>query len=135
MQKCSKVSEEYLWNIISKCWLPILLFGLDSFSLHVDQVHILSVALNLAIRRCFHMARNVSKRSLLHFVGSMSMNEMLDERKIKLVKSCLNSREVISLCAARIRSTDSSFLDICHKYDVHCELSNDRVSHNFTYYL
>ena len=59
---------------------------------------------------------------------------MLDERKVKLVKSCLNSSEEINLCA-RIRSTDNSFLDICHKYDVHCELSNDRVLHNFTSYL
>ena len=49
------------------------------------------------------MARNVSVRSLLYFVGSMSMNMMLDERKVKLVKSCWNGSEVISLCAARIR--------------------------------
>ena len=64
----------------------------------------------------------------------MPMNMMLDERKVKLVKCCLNSSEVISSCA-RIRSTDNSFLDICHKYDVHCELSNDSVSHSFTSYL
>ena len=50
----------------------------------------------------------------------MSMNIMLDERKVKLVKSCLNTSEVISLCA-RIRSADNSFLDICNKCDVHCE--------------
>ena len=122
MQKYSKVSEEILWNIISKCCLPILLYGVDSLSLHVDQEHKLSVALNLAIRRCFHIARHVSVGSLLYFVGSMPMNEMLDERKVKLVKSCLNSSEVTSLCA-RIRSTDNRFLDICHKYDVHCGLS------------
>ena len=47
------------------------------------------------------------------------MNMMLDERKVKLVKSCLISSEVISLCA-RMRLTDNSFLDICNKYDVHC---------------
>ena len=41
---------------------------------------------------------------------------------------------MISLCA-RIRSTDNSFLDIFNKYDVHCQLSSDRVSHNFTSYL
>ena len=40
MQKSSKVSEEILWNIISKCCLPILLYGVDSLSLHVDQMHI-----------------------------------------------------------------------------------------------
>ena len=64
----------------------------------------------------------------------MPMNLMLDERKVKLVKSCLNSSEVISL-RARIRSTDYSFLNICHNYDVHCELSDDRVSHNFISYF
>ena len=32
MQKHSKVSEEILWNIISKCCLPILLCGIDSLS-------------------------------------------------------------------------------------------------------
>ena len=135
MLKCSKVSEKILWNIISKCCLPIVLYGVDSLSLHVGQVHKLSVALNLAIRHSFHMARNVSVRSLLYFVGSMPMNMMLYERKVnKLVKSCLNSSEVISLCV-RMRSTYNSFLDICHKNDVHCELSNNRVSHNFTSYL
>ena len=85
-----------MWNIISECCLPILLCEVDSISLQVDQAHKLSVALNLAIRRCFHLARNVSVRSLLYFVGSMPMNMMLDERKVKLVKSCLNSSEVIS---------------------------------------
>ena len=64
----------------------------------------------------------------------MPMNIMLDERKVKLVKSCLNSSEMIRLCV-RIRSTDNSFLNICNKYDVHCELSSDRESHNFTSYL
>ena len=111
-----------MWNIVSKCCWPIFLYGVDSFSLQVGQVYKLSVALNQAIRRCFHMARNMSVRSLLYFVGSMPMNIMLNERKIKLVKSCLNSSEVISLCA-KVRSTGSSFLDICHKYDVHYELS------------
>ena len=47
-------------------------------------------------------------------VGSMPMNIMLDERKVKLVESYLNSSEVISLCA-RKRSTDNSFLDTCNK--------------------
>ena len=62
----------------------------------------------------------------------MPMNMMLDECKVnKFVNSCLISSEMISLCA-RIRSTDNSFLGICRKYDVQCELSNDRVSHNFT---
>ena len=113
MQKCRKVSEEILWSIMSKCCLPILLYGVDSLSLHVDLVHKLSMALNLAIRLCFNMARNVSLRSLLYSVRSMPMYMMLDVRKVKLVKSCLNSSEVISL-RARIRSTDNSFLDIYH---------------------
>ena len=82
------MSEEILWSIISKFCLPILLYEVDSFSLHVDQMHKLSVALNLVIRRCFHMARNVSMRNLLYFVGSMPMNMMSDVRKVKLVKSC-----------------------------------------------
>ena len=64
----------------------------------------------------------------------MTMNLMLDEHKVNVVKSCLNSSEVTSLYA-RIRSTDNSFLDIFNKYDVHYELSSDRVSHNFTFYL
>ena len=50
------------------------------------------------------------------------MNMMLDERMVKLVKSCLSIREVISLCA-RIRSVDNSFLDICNKQDDHSEMS------------
>ena len=65
MQKFTKVSKDILWNIISKCCLPILLYRVDFLSLHVDQVHKLLVVLNLAVRRCFHMARNVSVRSLL----------------------------------------------------------------------
>ena len=90
-------------NINSKCGVPILLYGVDYLLLHVDQVQKLSVALNLAIRRCFHMAKNVSVRSYLHFVGNIPMNNMrLDERKVKLVNSCVNSSEVISLCA-RVR--------------------------------
>ena len=65
-----------------------------------------------------YIARNVFVCSLLYFVRSMPINMMLDERKVKLVKSCLNSSEAISLCA-RIWSTDNSFLDIWNKYDVH----------------
>ena len=83
MQKYSKMSEETLWNIISKCSLSILLYGVDSLLLHVDQVRKQSVALNLAIRRCFNMARNVSVCSLLYFVGSMPMNMMLDVRMVE----------------------------------------------------
>ena len=134
MQKCGKLSEEILWRIISKRCLPILSYGVYFLSLHVVQVHKLPLAVNLAIRHCVHKARNVSMRSLLYFVGSMPINTTLDERKVKLVKSCLNSSEVISLCA-RKRSTEYSFLDMFHKNDRHCELSNDRVSHNFTPYL
>ena len=52
MQKCCKVSAEILWNIIGKCLL-ISLHGGDYLLLHVDQVHKLLVALNLAIKRCF----------------------------------------------------------------------------------
>ena len=114
--------------------MPILLYGLDLLSLHVDQVHKLSMALNLAIRCCFHIARNVSVCSLLYFVGSMLMNIMLDEHKVKLVKSCLNNSEEISLCA-RLQLTENSFLDICNKYDVHCELSNGRVPDTFSFCL
>ena len=94
------------------------------------------MALNLVIRRCLHMARNESVRCLLYFAGSMLMNMMLDERKVKLVKSSLSSREVISFCA-RIRSTDNNFLCrlVCNKYDVRCEMSSDRVTQNFISYL
>ena len=134
MQRCSKVSEEILWNIISKCCLPTLLYGVDSLSLRVDQVHKLSVALNLAIRRCFHLAKNVSVRNLLYFVGCMPMKMLLDERIVKLVKSCFNGSEVLRLCA-RIRSADESFQEVCYMYDVHCEMSGDRVSQNFRNYL
>ena len=51
---------------------------------------------------------------------------MLDERKVEIVKSYLSASEAISLCA-RIRSTDNSFLDICNKYYVYCEMFCDRV--------
>ena len=58
MQKYTKVSEEIFWSIISTCCLPILLYGVDSFSLHVvGQEH--KPSLNLAIRRCFHMSRRM----------------------------------------------------------------------------
>ena len=77
------------------------------------------------------MTRNVMCIVCYILLEVMPMNMMLDEHNVKFVKSCLNGSEVISLYA-RIRSTDNSFLDICHVYDVHCELSNDRVSHNFT---
>ena len=80
MQECCKVSGEILWNIIHKRCLPILSCGVDSLSLHVDQVLKLSVALNLAIRLCFHIAKNVSAHSLLYFVGGMTINMMLEER-------------------------------------------------------
>ena len=65
---------------------------------------------------------------------SMPINIVLDERMVKLVTSCLNSNEVISLCT-RIRLIDNSFLYIFYKYIAHCELSGYRVSHNFTSYL
>ena len=87
--------------------------------------------LRLANRHCFHMARNVSVRRVLYFGGSMPMNTMLHERKIKLIKNCLNSSEVVSL-SARIRSADNSFLDIFIKRVVY---NSDRVSHNFSSYL
>ena len=51
------------------------------------------------------------------------MNLTLDEPKVKLVRRVACS-EVISLCA-RMRTTDNSFINICHKYDVHCEMSDN----------
>ena len=60
MQICIKLSEEMLWNIISKCCLHILLQGVDYILLYVYQVHKLSATLSLAtgvIDSCFHMAK------------------------------------------------------------------------------
>ena len=97
------MSEKILRKIIIKLlFFLFLLYGVDPLSLDVDQVHNLSVASNVAITRCFHMARKVSVCGLLYFVGSRPVNMMLDERKVNLVKSCLNSNEEKSLCA-RIR--------------------------------
>ena len=78
--------------------------------------------------------KNSSLKTIFYFVGSMQMNMVLDERKAKLVKIRSSSSEVINLCA-RIRSTDNSFLDIFNKDYIHCEMSSDRVSQNFTSYL
>ena len=78
-----------MWNIISKCYLPILLYEVASLSLQVDQVHELSVALNLVFRRCSHMARNVRVSAyIVYYILlelSMPMNMILDKRKVRLV--------------------------------------------------
>jgi hypothetical protein len=114
LQKCSHVSEELVWNIINQCCLPILLYGIDTFCSYANQVHELSVALNTAVRRCFNIARNVSVRNLLYFLGSMHVQKM-NVRRVKLLKSCLNSCDVLRICAL-VRVSDDSFHFVCYKY-------------------
>ena len=47
---------------------------------------------------------------------------LLDERKVKLVKNCLGSGDVLKLCA-RMSLEDRRFQNMCCKYDVHREVS------------
>ena len=60
------------------------------------------------------MARNMSERNLYYFVKIMSMNMMLDKRKVKLIRSYLSRSEVIGL---------SKF--VCKIYDRLIQLSID----------
>ena len=94
----------------------------------------LSVALNIAAWRCFHIARNISVRNVLYFVGSMPEQMLLDERKVKLIKSCLGSGEILRLCA-RMSLEDRRFQNMCCKHDVHCELSVCTMNDAFKYHL
>ena len=85
---------------------------MESVYLYPEQVNNLSVALNIAVRRCFHIARSISVRNVLYFVGSMPVQMFLDERKVKLVKSCLGSGDVLRLCA-RMSLENRRFQNMC----------------------
>ena len=55
IQKYRKVSEEIFWNINSKFCVLILLYEIDSLSLHVDLVHKLLVACKAGYETLFFL--------------------------------------------------------------------------------
>ena len=92
-------------------------------SLKPAVIQSLSIAYNTAVRRCFHISRYTSVRNVLYFLNSMPVNIILEERRVLLFKSCLESdSDVIRLCAL-LSANDDNFIHICYKYDVHCNLS------------
>ena len=130
LQKCSYVSDEIKWNVVQHSCLPILLYGVDSVHLSRSQVYSLSVALNTAVRRCFRLSRCTSVRNILFFTGALPINMLLNERKILLLKDCMNCSGLLGICA-RIATNSDDFLHACFECDVHCDLSKGFIKSSF----
>jgi exonuclease III len=127
LQKCRNVSEEIKFNIIQHSCIEILLYGIDSLSLKPCHVHKLSVAYNIAVRRCFNFSRSTSVRNVLFFMNCLPIGLTMDLRKMLLLKSCIESTsELVRLCGL-IRYNDDNILDMFFKYDVHCNMSRPRI--------
>lgn len=59
----SKVSEELKFNITRLKCLKLYLYGIDALSLEPFCAQKLSVAYNIAVRRCFNLSRSLSIRT------------------------------------------------------------------------
>ena len=127
------MSEEIFWQVFNQSCSPVLLYGLESVYIYPEQTNNLPVVLNIAVKRCFHIARNISIRNVLYFVGSMPEQMLLDERKVQFIKS-LGSGDVLRLCA-RMNLENRRSQNMCCKHDVHCELSVCAMNDAFKYHL
>ena len=128
LQKCNNISEEIKCHIIQHSCLPILTYGNDALRLSEREMHDLSVTYNTAIRRCFYLSKYTSVRYILHCMGSLPFNMIMDERYICLVKDCISphSSSVLRLCGL-LCANDNNFVDLCLKYRVHYDLTKPAI--------
>ena len=99
LQKSASLAEEIKWHVIQHSCLPLLMYGIDSVILCSEQIRKLSVAYNNIVRCCFGLSRFSSVCNLLYFLGSMSLNMLLECRRILLVKECLSCNGILRLLA------------------------------------
>ena len=59
---------------------------------------------------------------------------LLDQRKIKLLKSCMQNGDVIRTCAL-VAMNEDSYIDLCYKYDVYCDMSLCSINRAFRCHL
>jgi hypothetical protein len=129
-QKCNGISEEIKWSVIERACMPVLLYGVDAVSLSNSDIHKMSVTCNMAVRRCFNLSRFTSVQNVLYFTGSLPVKMLLDERRVLLMKNCLHNVGIVRLCAL-IACNSDSFLSVCCKYDVVCDMSVNCIKSKF----
>jgi hypothetical protein len=118
LQHCGHLSETVLCEIIVTKCLPVLTYGLECFRLLSYQKQKVNVAFNTIIRRIFKLSRYTSVRDIIMCIGCKPTSDLLDERRILLLLSCLHSEFcVVSRCAHSLRYT-VDFVRICNVYGV-----------------
>ena len=119
-KKCAGVSEEILCHIINIHYLPILLYGLESFNISFVQKCRIAVAYDTIIRHIFNFGRFVWVRNLLAFIGSKSADIIVNK---SICYSYMNVGfycQVYCIIAHIIITVNSSmFTNVSFKYDLH----------------
>jgi hypothetical protein len=135
LQKCKFLSEEILCKLVLTNCLPMLLYGIDSVFLKCEQIKRMSVAFNTVFRRIFHMSKFSSMRLIYHFLGTKSLDCLYEERFVCLVRNCtVSDFDLLRLCGS-ISCKNVSFIDICHKYDVHVNMSVSHIKKQVVYFF
>jgi hypothetical protein len=132
LQRCSKISEEIKSQALLHSCLPILSYGVDILSINKRQLHDMSVCYNTAIRRCFRISRFTSVRNILYFIGSMPLPMLFQEHRFLLIRDCISncSSSVLKLCGLLV-CNDVEFVEMCYRYDIHCNLSKSVIKDAF----
>ena len=123
LQKCKYLSEEILCKLILTNCLPMLLYGIDSICLKVEQVRKMSVVFNTVFRRIFHMSRFSSMRLIYSYIGTKTLDYLYHERLISLHSQCCISEFDLLRCCANLRSSQDDIINICLFYDVHINMN------------
>ena len=120
------MSEEIKFNIIHHSCLELLLYGIDALSLKPFCIQKLSVANNIAVKRCFNLSHS-SVYNILYFMNCLPISIVLDIRKILLINSSTKSTsDIVRLCGL-IRNNDDNIVELCYKYDVHYSMASPLI--------
>jgi hypothetical protein len=127
LQKCKYLSEEILCKLVLTNCLPMLLYGIDSVCLKCEQIRRMSIAFNTVFRRIFHMSKFSSMRLIYHFIGTKTLECLYEERFVCLVRNCsISDFDLLRFCSF-FSSTRDSFVNICHKFDVHINMTINHI--------
>ena len=81
LQRCGNLSEPALCEIVLTKCLPILMYGVECFSLLVEQKRKLCVAFNKVIGRIFKLLRYTSVSEVIVYIGSKPYDILVDEKR------------------------------------------------------
>ena len=101
LNRCDALSKEVKMHLISSQFVPIPLYGMECFTLTVQQ-KALTVTLMCSAYRVYRLNRMISVREYLFYNSLHPVNFLLEERSYILLDSCKNSDVLLSMCRTYI---------------------------------